>query len=180
MEVSNSLLIALMYVTIVTMSIGSILTAGAAMVHTHASVRTGGIYVNWLVLLLISHFNLFWHTLDIVQLDDPSFDIFLLVIAGPILLFFMTHIYTSGAGGVLELDDYFEDVRRRFFTLLACVQGWVIIVDVVLGDGYMVSSMFATAFLALALVLVFGGRPLRWPGVTVAWILLIATGVLAL
>jgi len=181
MDVDSALLIALMYVTIVTMSIGSILTNAAELVYARVDVKKSVVYLNWLGLILFSHFNLFWHTLEILQLEDPSFDVFLLIIAGPIFLFFLTHVFTAGcAEASADLDTFFEDARGRFFGLLICVLVWLVTIDLVLGDGYVMQSAFVTAMIVLAIVLSLAPRKAQPVGVIAGWALVLTSGYFTL
>ena len=90
MEVSSSLLVAIMFVIILSMGIGHILVAAAAMVDRRVAQRIDVLHVNWTLLLLLVYFNFFWHTLDLLATEDWVFASFLYMMAGAILIYFAT------------------------------------------------------------------------------------------
>jgi len=55
----NTLLVALMFVTILSMGIGNILSSLADIFNHATSSRRHPVHISWIVLLLIVHFNLF-------------------------------------------------------------------------------------------------------------------------
>ena len=67
-------------------------------------------HTSWLLLLLLAHFNLFWHTIDLLTVEEWEFEEFLFTIAGPISMFFCTQVLLS------EVGDGDGDVRERYFT----------------------------------------------------------------
>ena len=69
MEISNALLVALMFVTILVLGIANILVSLAAIVRHPSAAKDDAIFNNWKLLLLLAHFNLFWHTLDLLSVD---------------------------------------------------------------------------------------------------------------
>ena len=95
MEVSSSLLVAIMFVVILSMGVGNILTALASIVDRRSGIKTYGVHTAWVVLLLLIHFNLFWQMVDIFAVEDWEFLDFLVVISGPILLFFSSSVIIS-------------------------------------------------------------------------------------
>jgi hypothetical protein len=104
------------------------------------------------VLLLLVYLELFWHTVDLLNVAEWQFTGFLYVIVGPILLFFATNVLLPGASvpeGVSAREHYLSS-SSRFFRLLALVQVWIIGVDQLLGSGFTT----ATALTAAAAVLV--------------------------
>ena len=60
MEVSTSLLVAIMFVSILAMGIGGLLTSLADLSRKKA-VRCK-LHINWLFVLLFTHLGLFWST----------------------------------------------------------------------------------------------------------------------
>lgn len=66
MEITNALLVAMMFVVLLTIGIGNIIMALAALVDRRTPIKPDAIHTSWVVLLLLVHFNLFWHVLDIL------------------------------------------------------------------------------------------------------------------
>lgn len=154
MEITNGLLVAMMFIVIITIGIGNILMAIAGTVGQGWSRKEDGMHTSWVVLILLAHFNLFWHTLDLLDVETWSFIGFLYVVMGPILLFLATSILISGGDEASRGNEHYYAVRRSFFTWLALLQLWFIGIDFVL-RGELIGS---TAINGAALVVVLGLR----------------------
>ncbi len=137
MEVSESLLVAMMFVMILSIGIGNILMGLASILHRGSAVRVHWIPLSWVVILLITHLELFWQTLDIVSVESWRFGAFLYVISGPVALLFATSLMLPESAEAADGDyrvQYFA-VSRRFFSLFVLVMLWMIGVDLFLADG---------------------------------------------
>ncbi len=88
----NTMLVALMFVTILSMGIGNILGTMADIFNHATSARRDRVHVGWIVFLLLVHFNLFWYTKAILDVEVWRFGGFLMAMAGPVLIFFATNI----------------------------------------------------------------------------------------
>lgn len=177
----NTLLVALMFVTVLSMGIGNILvTLADVLNHASASRRTK-IHVSWMILLLLSHFNLFWQTKEILNVESWRFGGFLLTIAGPVLLFFATSILLTGPSEEDEKDlpAFFMRLGRSFFLMITMVQLWVLFAGYTLSGGWVPQDAVNVAFVILALVLAFSGSPrVQSLGAICAWLLMV--GLLAI
>lgn len=177
----NTLLVALMFVTVLCMGIGNILVV-LADVFNHASPsRRDRVHVGWIVLLLLIHFNLFWHTKSILAVDDWQFAGFLLAIAGPVLLFFATSIALTEPPA--RDDDgsreFFDALGRRFFSMLAVLQVWIVGVSYSLTGWLVAGDLVNAGTFGLALFLTTKPRaPYQVPGVFVAWGLMLVSAML--
>jgi len=178
MDISNTLLAAIMFVMVLSLGIVNILSWLAGIVSHRAENKIGWILINWLILLLIAHFNMFWHTLDIISIEDLKFGGFLYIIVGPILIFFATSVIlpeTSQAESNSMRGHYFR-VCRRFFVIIALLQLWDIGVDLVLGKGFSGGGIFSVAMLVIALAMTSSqNAKLHILGTVVAWLLFLAT-----
>jgi len=168
----NTLLVALMFVTVLCMGIGNILVVMADISNQASPSRRDRVHVAWIVLLLLIHFNLFWHTKAILTVDDWRFPSFLLAIAGPVLLFFATSIALTElpARDAAGAREFFDALGRRFFMMLAALQVWIVGVSYSLDGSFVASDMINAGLFGLALVLSTNPRaPFQVPGVFVAW-----------
>ena len=168
----NTLLVALMFVTILSMGIGNIVVTLADVLNNATPSRRDRVHVAWIVLLLLIHFNVFWHTKAILAVDDWQFASFLLAIAGPVLLFFATSIALTDAPDQesTELSGFFAALGRRFFILLAILQVWIVGVSYSLSGSFIANDLVNVGFLVLALVLMAKPRAaFQVPGIWVAW-----------
>jgi len=168
----NTLLVALMFVTILSMGIGNILL-GLADIFNHATpTRRDRTHVAWIVLMLVVHFNMFWHTKAILGVDDWQFGGFLLAMAGPVLMFFATSIMLTDppAGEGEDLRRFFDALGLRFYLMFAALQAWIIFVSYSLMGQFVPSDLVNLAFLVLSLLLAAKPRdPYQRPGIFLAW-----------
>ena len=184
MDVSSSLLVAVMFVIILSMGIGHILVAAAAMVDRRVAQRIDVLHVNWTILLLLIYFNLFWHTLDLLSTEQWGFASFLYIMTGAILIYFATCILLPEipADDSLDLRAFYFEVSRQFFLMLALLQVWIIGVDVLLGAGFTSGGIVNLATLLLALLLASSQKvTVHAGGTVVAWVLFLgSTGLRSL
>ena len=137
----------------------------------------------WKIAMLVAHFNLFWHTLELLQFEDWSFGDFLFVMAGPILMFFsVTSLLESdevadakdSPGAAAELP-----VPARFFGILCLVQVWTALVDLMYGGGFEGMTALNLAVGAGLLIAALYRTPLTQTLVSVIiWLIFAGTVVL--
>jgi hypothetical protein len=147
MEVSQALLVAIMFVMILSIGISNILMALAVLIDRRSGLKVDRLHTSWTVLLLLAYFNLFWHTTSLLSIEDWTFSSFLFVIAGPVLILFATNILLPDSAGEerTDLRSHYLDVARQFFIILALLMVWTLAVDFFLGDGFTVAGAFNVA-----------------------------------
>jgi hypothetical protein len=162
MEVSNGLLVAILFVTLLGLGIAHVVMAMAGVVGGDRERRPDALLAAWTVLLLLVYLKLFWHTVDLLNVEQWQFNEFLYVIVGPMLLFFATSVLLPGAEvpASVSAREHYLSVSRRFFGLLALLQVWVIGVDQLLGSGFTAASG-VNAVGALLLGLLASTRQIR-------------------
>jgi len=168
----NTLLVAMMFVTILCMGIGNILMVLADLFNHATTSRRAGIHAGWMVLLLIVHFNLFWHTKAILEVEDWGFGDFLLAIAGPILLFFASSVLLTSPSEVEQADlkAFWLKIARRFFLMFAAVQAWILVVDIAMVGQFSSGDVLNLALGVLALFLATSrSLKVHLVGLCVAW-----------
>jgi len=177
MEISNGLLVAILFITLLGLGIAHVVMAAAAVVAGDRESRPDGLLAAWTVLLLLVYLELFWHTLDLLNVEEWAFGGFLYVILGPMLLFFATNVLLPGASvpeGASAREHYLS-ASARFFGLLALVQVWIIGVDQLLGIGFTTATALTAAAAVLAAVLASTRRVrVHVVGTTVAAVLFVA------
>lgn len=183
MEVSSNLLVALMFVTILTLGIANLITALSDHVVRREKGERRVLLSGWKIALLVAHFNLFWHTLDLLSVEDWSFGDFLFVEAGPILMFFaVTSLLGSDGGAPTESSDAAGvslPVPARFFGLLCLVQVWTALVDILYGSGFEGMTALTLAVGALLAVAALYRTPLTQTLVSaLIWVVFAGTVVL--
>ncbi len=168
----NTLLVALMFVTVLCMGIGNILVTLADVFNNATPSRRDRVHLVWIGLMLLIHFNVFWHTKAILAVDDWQFGSFLLAIAGPVLMFFATSILLTEPPDKepAELKAFFDALGRRFYLMFAALQVWIVFVSYSLTSSFVASDLANAIFFVLALVLAMNPRrPFQVPGAWIAW-----------
>lgn len=137
MAPTNALLVALMFVTLLTIGIGNILSAIASFFDHRIELKLDWIHATWIMILLLIHLNLFWHALVLLEQEQWVFGWFLYILVGPMLLFVASQLILAEPGE--DVPNYsrahYLGVATRLFSVLALLSVWVVGLDVFLGDG---------------------------------------------
>lgn len=130
MDNPTTLLVAIMYVTIIVTGLVNVLMTMSDIVG--GKRKTDPLYTSWIPLLLIVYLSLFWEAKAILEIEGWDFLSFVSFVLGPIALLFATNLLVSPADleeGAM-LDQYYFKQSTRFFVLLCLVQLWGIGLDV--------------------------------------------------
>lgn len=180
MENPTTLLVAIMFVTILAMAIGSILMACAEIAGGLRRPVPQRIQLSWIFLMLFILLNLFWETTAILEVEQWMFAEFLYVIAGPIVLLFATGVIASPEQDSenSERHSHYLGLSRRFFIMLALHDAWIIGIDIWyanLNPVSLVNGLLLILFLLLAfsrsLRIHIAGASLAWGGYLVELVL---------
>ena len=95
MDNPATLLVAIMFVTILAMAIGNILMASAEIAGGLRRPMPERIQLSWIFLMLFALLSLFWETTVLLEVENWLFIEFLYVIAGPMVLLFATSVITA-------------------------------------------------------------------------------------
>lgn len=178
MDNINTLLVAFMFITILTLGIAGILGELAEVVRHAGRVRKDGLLVGWAALLLFAYFTLFWHTADITLLEEWDFGLFLFAETGPVLLLFATQIML-GALTEEAVEPEATWRQTRFFWIFALLQFWSIAAGFVLGVGFTIGSVNDVVILLTCLVLAQSkNRQVHVAGLVIVWVAYLAGAVL--
>ncbi len=171
MDNPTTLLVAIMYVTIISIGLSNLLMT--------LSELAGGrepspdrVHLSWLLLLLVAYLSYYWYTADLLEVENWQFIGFTGVLIGPILLLFGTNlIVVLPDPGNLSPTDHYMQKSSRFFVLLALFNLWIVGLDFVT-DGVGIGTYGA----ALVTVLCFGlaasnSYNVHKAGATVAWLM---------
>lgn len=176
MEVTNGLLVAMMFIMVLSIGIGNILMSIPPLFNRRVEFAIERVHLSWVVLLLFMHLNLFWQVLFILDLEEWDFVGFVYTVAGPIALLLATSILlpdparASGDPTALYLES-----ARPAFTLLAIVMAWLVGMDVIFGTGVQATTFWNLASLALAATLAASTNlRLHTGGAVVAWALFLS------
>ena len=154
MDNPTTLLVAIMYVTIVATGLINVLMALSDIVGR--KWRADPVHAGWIVLMLLAYLSFFWETTAILEIEGWDFLSFLSFIAGPIIMLFASNLIASPGGpdDGETLDHYYFEQSARFFLLLCLVQLWIIGLDVVFDSINAMTWLTAgSALVFLALML---------------------------
>jgi hypothetical protein len=153
-EISSALLVAMMFIVLLTIGIGNIIMTLASMVDRRSPVTASRLHVSWIVLLLLLYFGFFWHTLDILAVEEWEFGSFLYIMLGPVLIIFASQVLLPQGDGT-DVDENYFGVSRPFFLFLAASQLWVNGADLILKDGLTRAGALNGVAAVFVLVLAF-------------------------
>ena len=173
MEVSNGLLVALMFVGLLTIGIGNIIMSLASMVDRRSSIKASRLHLTWIVLLFLIYLGFFWHTLDVLSVENWEFFAFLYIILGPILMIFASQVMLPSPSDddSDDLHEVYFGVSRPFFFFLAATQVWVNGVDLILKDGLTPAGGWNGVVAVVALILAFSRNlKIHWALTVLMWL----------
>jgi hypothetical protein len=175
-----TLLVAIMFVTILAMAIGNILMTCAEIAGGLRRPMPERIQLSWIFLMLLALLSLFWETTVILDVDKWQFFEFLYVIVGPMILLFassviITPLHDEQSG---ESHSHFIELSGRFFFMLALHEVWI------LGLDYWYASLSTISIINVVMLCLFLvlaatsslrvhtiGTSLAWAGYIVALVL---------
>ncbi len=179
MDNITALLVAFMFITILTLGIAGILAELAELVRNVERRKPEGLLIGWMLLLLFTYFSLFWHTADIFTAEEWDFWRFLFAETGPVLLLFSTQIMLGALAAEPEGNQNAIVRQSRFFVIFALLQVWSIAAGFLVGVGLTLDSVFDGIALVTCVVLASStSRPLHVAGLTVVWIAYLTGAVL--
>ena len=176
MQLTNALLVAIMFSTLVGLSLGGLLMNLSSIVVRDMPLRSGRRYMSWAGVLLALHLSLFWDTSLITRFEDWAFRGYLLIVLGPVLLLVTTQLLAVGADSMDSdgLDGLYVRQARRFHWGLCAVSAWIVAASALINDGMVVASWRFALLSAISLACALRPRPafLGWASVA-AWILVL-------
>lgn len=153
MDNPTTLLVAIMYVTIVATGLINLLITLSEIVGRRLLLDP--LHTGWIVLLLLVYLNFFWETTAILEVEGWDFLSFLSFVIGPIVLLFATQlVLVPPEAAETDLASFFLEQTGRFFLLLCMVQAWTVGLDVLFGTVG-VETYLAVAIVGLFLFLIF-------------------------
>jgi len=175
-EVTNSLLVAMMFIMILSIGIGNILMALPPLIDRRVGSAVGCVHLSWIVFLLLMHLNLFWQVLLILEIEGWNFAGFLYAVTGPIVLLLATSVLLPDpARSSDDPASQYLEVARPVFTLLCLVMAWLPGMDLLFGDGLQLVSVWNLAALAVFAVLAAtSSLRVHAGGAVLAWTLLLS------
>jgi len=125
-----------------------------AIIDSRTSFRVSWLQLGWLVFLWCFFFAGYWPALDILAQPDWTFGEFLLMTAGALLVFLTaTAIAPDATYAEKDGETRYLEIARPFFGLFAGVQLWLIVYDVIYGDGSAAAGSAGGVLIVLTLLL---------------------------
>jgi hypothetical protein len=175
MENTNSLLVALMFVTILTVGIVNLITVIASVREKSSKQDADRAAFGWIVFLLLIHLHIFWQALMILEQEQWAFTEFLFVITGPVLLLYTSRILIvsrDDADISIYSQAHFNEVRREFFISLSLLMLWALGLEFFFGNGAGTDAAVDLAvFAVFALLAVTAKQEIALT--VIAWILIV-------
>ncbi|MGB5278299.1 MAG: hypothetical protein WBO73_03370 [Gammaproteobacteria bacterium] len=158
MDNPTTLLVAIMFVTVLAMAIGNILMVCAEIAGGLRRPMPERIQLSWIFLMLFALLSLFWETTALLEVEQWLFVEFLYVIAGPMVLLFATSVITAPASDQesIESHGHYFELCPRFFIMLALHEVWILGIDYWYAT-FSTRSLIGAAMLVLYLILAFSG-----------------------
>jgi hypothetical protein len=182
MNISYTLIVALMFITILSFGVANLLSSMAEILNNKKNTKVTIVHLNWIVILLILHFNMAWAAVLLSTVKSWSYGAFLFIVLGPILAFFTASIIAPCATDDKKpatLISNYLNIRQQFFVLFAIIQAWAIGTDYILQHGATGSNAFNILLIFLAIVMFKTNSYQKHVyGVVVAWSLYITAIVL--
>ena len=177
----TTMLVAIMFVTILAIAIGNILMACAEIAGGLRHPMPERIQLSWIFLMLFALLSLFWQTTVLLDIDEWLFVEFLYFMAGPMVLLFATSIITAPLKDEqsVESHSHYFGLCNRYFIMLAIHETWLLGIDYWY-TSFNTLSIINVALLFLFLLLSFSrslrihiiGATLTWSGYILALVLL--------
>lgn len=156
MEISYTLIVALMYVTVLSFGFASILTTISQVIRKGNDIQVSPLHLNWLLILLLVHFNMVWHSVLFTNIETWTYHAFLLIVLGPTLAFFAANILVpepSENVATDSLSDKYFSVIQQFLIFFAIIQLWTLLADYLLGRWATGSAVFNVILLVFSVFL---------------------------
>jgi hypothetical protein len=185
MDVTSALLVAMMFVILLSLGIANIvMIIPALFAERRQEVKLYWIHSSWIILLFLIYLNLFWNTLEIFSLEDWQFHEYLYVIIGPVLIFIATHLLLPdlAEAGNSDMKAFYYRITGKFFLfflVMAVLHIWIIGADFLLQKGFTSEGVIDVVAVLITLALAASRQPgLHGLGTGAAWLLFIGAFVL--
>jgi len=170
----TTLIVAIMYVTILSIGLGNLLMALSELVGGRKALPER-VHLSWLLFMLLAFCNYFWQATLILEFDNWQFLPFIGFLLGPICLLFAINLLIDLPDGDAQANrNAFLQNSNRFFLLLGLFNVWIVGLDYVTAELSAITSIpVAMALLCFGLM-VTKSMPVHKAGAAAAWLILLA------
>ncbi len=145
-----------MYVTVLSFGLASLLTSLAQIIRRGNDISVSPTHLNWLLILLLVHFNMVWHAVLFTSIETWSYHAFLLIVLGPTLAYFSANLLAPEPCANVnsdKLNESYFSIIQQFLVLFGAIQAWAIASDFILGRGATGSAIFNIILLVVVIFL---------------------------
>lgn len=157
MDVSTTLIVILMFTSIIGIGVGHCLITLGSLLSRFVSLRARWMGTAWLLILLVTFLGMFWNGTVLAKREDWSFILFLFAISGPAVLLFATNLITEllqiDSEGDADAKKRVAQLLSRFFWMFALAQLWVMGMDFILGNGWITATTVSACLLGISIAL---------------------------
>ena len=182
MELSHSLIVALMYVTILSFGLASLLTSLSMIIRRGNDVNVSVVHLNWILILAIAHFNMTWQTVVLTTLDTWTYYAFIVVLLGPTFGFFAANILAPSPSPESKSEDLIKTYmgfKRPFLILFSALQIWTLAADLIVGRG-LTGSLISNIVLLIVAIFLYTNSNYKVHRVAIVSVWLIYIAAIAL
>lgn len=172
MDNPSTLLVAIMFVTILGIAIGNTLMTCADIAGGLRRPVPKRLQISWILLMLFALLSLFWETTALLEVEDWLFVEFIYVISGPMILLFATSIITAAAPEDLgvESHDHYLELSGRFFLMLALHELWILGIDYWYANLNMISLINAAMMFLFVVLALSSNLRVHVAGASLIWL----------
>lgn len=182
MEISYTLIVAIMYVTIISFGLAGLLTSLSTILQKRNTGIVAKVQLNWILILLVVHFNMTWHAVYITSVENWTYFGFVAIVFGPVLGFFTANILSPNSFADAtknHLIEHYLSIKPRILVLFILIQFWILAADRIFERGLVDSAYFNLALIAISVYMLFRkSYKSQQYGITIIWTLLITGLVL--
>ena len=144
MDNPTTLLVAIMYVTIISIGLSNLLMTLSELAGGRAR-SPDKVHLSWLILLLFAYLSYFWQTTVILDVENWQFISFIAFLIGPICLLFATNLLiVLPENEEVSAAEHYMQQSNRFFLLIGAFNVWLVGLDVV-ADSIAIQTWLAGA-----------------------------------
>jgi hypothetical protein len=175
MDNPTTLIVSIMYVTIISIGLSNLLMVLSELV-SGSKPLPDRVHLSWMLLMLLAYFSYFWQTTAILEMENWQFLTFIVFLSGPICLLFSVNLLIDlPDGNDADTASVYLQNNNRFFLLLGLFNVWIVGLDYLTDD--LSTNTLATAAMALLCftLMISKSYAVHKGGAALAWVLIIVS-----
>ena len=175
MDNPTTLIVAIMYVTIISIGLSNLLMALSELVGGSKPLPDR-VHRSWMLLMLLAYFSYYWQTTAILDFENWQFLTFIAFLAGPVCLLFSVNLLIGlPDGNEANSAAVYLYNNNRFFLLLGLFNVWIVGLDHF--TGALDKNTLATIAMALLcfVLMISKSYAVHKVGTILAWLIVISS-----